>query len=140
MTGDPHEGGIFWSQQKADERLAVKRSEMEQANREAAVERGKTAGLIERRSALRSHLERQQRELQGMRNEIATLQQQNAHEHEPGATEALEADVARVEQKREALAADQSLPVAEMERQLVNLRAEVARLKKRKQLLMESRQ
>ena len=113
---------------------------MEQANREAAVERGKTAGLIERRSALRSHLERQQRELQGMRNEIATLQQQNAHEHEPGATEALEADVARVEQKREALAADQSLPVAEMERQLVNLRAEVARLKKRKQLLMESRQ
>ena len=138
MTGDPHEGGIFWSQRKADERLAVKRSEMQQANREAAVERGKTAGLVDRRSALRSDLERQQGELQGMRNEIAALQQQNAHE--PGATEALEADVARVEQKREALAADQSLPVAEMERQLVNLRAEVARLKKRKQLLMESRQ
>jgi chromosome segregation ATPase len=136
-TGDPREGGIFWSQNKANQRLETKRAEMHHVQQETITEEAEGASLRARRSAVRSSLERQQGELRQLEGEIAALQRQNIDE--PQATEALEADVARLEQQRAALSADRSLSVSEMEHQLEELRAEVARLKERKRRLLESR-
>jgi chromosome segregation ATPase len=137
MTGDPREGGIFWSENKANQRLAAKRAEMRQAQQETKSELAESSTLRARRSAVQSSLERQQGELRQMQGEIAALRQENTDE--PEATKALEADVTHLEQRRAALSEDQSLSVAEMEHQLVELRDDVVRLKERKRLLMQSK-
>jgi chromosome segregation ATPase len=115
-TGDPRAGGIFWSETKARQRIAVKQSEKRQAEREAASAEARVARL---------------------QDEIRSLHQRIANA--PRARNALQSDLARVEQRSTELSRNNSLDVSEKERQLAELRAEVNRLEERNQLLLESR-
>lgn len=134
-TGDPNSGGIFWSETKARQRLAEDRAQLGQARTEAASEQARTAALKNRRAAAQSTLARQRRELADLKADIAALKQQIAQG--PAATQALKVDVDQVERKQMELSADDALTVAEKERELTALRADVDRLRTRNKLLRE---
>lgn len=143
-TGDPRAGGIFWSEAKAQDRISARQSESLAAKDEAASERARTSQLEARRSAIQSTVKRQRAELARIEEDIAALRRQLSGA--PGATKRLEADLKRLEanlkrvkRQRTELATNDSLSVSEKGRELVNLRAEVNRLKERNRLLRETR-
>lgn len=136
-TGNPREGGIFWSETKAQQRLAVRRSELHEAQGEEATARARTSQLEARRETMQATVARQRRALAQLGSEISAMQR--SLRGEPGATESLEAELQRLQQQRAALATHDSLSAPEKERELQDLRAEVDRLKERSKLLKETR-
>lgn len=136
-TGDPREGGIFWNEAQARERLAVKHTAVQQTQTEAAEAQATTSRLRARREAISETVARQRRELTQLGTDIAKFRAELANRSETGGQ--IDTDLQNVERQRVSLVRDDSQDVARMEAELERLRAEVNQLKARNRRLRETR-
>jgi chromosome segregation ATPase len=136
-TGDPRSGGIFWSETKAQDRLAGRTQELASTQRTAQRETAKTSGLRQQEDARKAEIDRYQRGLVAVGEEISVLQSELATA--PGDTRRLQNELQAVERQRKELQADSNLSAAEMEQRLRSLRQDVVRLRERSRLLRETR-
>jgi chromosome segregation ATPase len=136
-TGDPRSGGLFWSETKAQARLAGRTQELESTRRTAQRESVKTTSLRQQEEASKAEVERYQRGLVVVGEEISVLKSEL--EAAPGDTGSLHNELQAAERQRRELQADATLSAAEMEQRLRSLRQDVVRLRERSRLLRETR-
>jgi chromosome segregation ATPase len=135
-TGDPRQGGIFWSEAKARERLADERAQVQTAQNEATEQRAITSRSRARREALSATVARQRRELTQLGADISSLEAELAGRSEGG--EETSAELRALERQRVSLLGSDSQDVAAKEAELVRLRQDVNRLKERYRLLEQT--
>jgi chromosome segregation ATPase len=135
-TGDPRQGGIFWSEPKARERLAVQRLHVQQAQREAAEQQATTARLRASREATNATVVRQRRELKQLGADISSLQGELAGNSKAG--EEINSELLALERQRASLVKNNPHDVSKTEAELERLRAEVDHLKERNRVLRET--
>lgn len=136
-TGDPRSGGVFWSETKAQQRLAGRTGELESERRVASRESAKTSGYRQRKEATQAEIDSYQRGLAAVGDEISALQSELRGE--PGDTKNLLSELQTAEEQRKELQANATLSGAEMEQRLRSLRQDVSRLRERSRLLRETR-
>ena len=134
ITGNPREGGIFWSENKASDRLYQRRVALNETHADLEARRREGNQLKRQRDDLASTVTQQKHELETLRQEIAVLRQSG-----PGDVATSEADLRRLEEERRNLASSSDLGSGETERELSHLRKEVEKLKEIKRLRMQTR-
>ena len=140
-TGDPNQGGIFWSESKANDRLSARRAALAQVRRDAAHDQAANDALHQQRGDLRQQTASQRAALARIDTDLARLR---AEVRANSAAEtALGSQLREVENRRAALReSDRSTEPADTTRQeqeLATLRAQVAQLKERDELLRQTR-
>ena len=136
-TGDPRSGGLFWSEKKAQDRLAGRTQELQSTQRTAQRESVKTSSLQQQEEARRAEIDRYQRGLVAVGEEISALKSELASA--PGDTRSLQNELQAAERQRKEMQADSTLSAAEMEQRLRSLRQDVVHLRERSRLLRETR-
>ena len=131
-TGDPREGGIFWSETKARDRQQVLRRESRFSWAQAEREQDKTAQLKERRASLRSSIAAQHKRISAMQGELSTLRQNAANSE-------VASNAAELERQRTNLETSKAENTEQLEAQVRDLQTEIDRLKERNKLLKETR-
>jgi hypothetical protein len=123
-TGDPREGGIFWSETKARERQETlaqeSHSSWEKAHREQAI----TGQLQGQRASLRKRLGMMQNELSALRQSAANAE--------------VASEAAQLERKRTDLQNSPSESTEQLEAQTHDLQTDIDRLKERNNLLLQT--
>ena len=131
-TGNPREGGIFWSETKARERQQVLRQQSRLSWEEAEREQDKTAQLKDRRASLRSSIAAQQKRISAMQSELSILRQNAANSE-------VASNAAELERQRTNLETSKAENTEQLEAQVRDLQIEIDRLKERNRLLKETR-
>ena len=130
-TGDPREGGIFWSENKAEQRQEALRQQSHLTWEQAEHEQAKNAQLRERRASLRTGIAEQRRRIGAMRAELSSLQQ--------AANTEVASTAAELEARRTKLETAPADNIEQLKAQVSDLQSEVDRLKERNKLLKETR-
>ncbi len=124
MTGDPRQGGIFWSEEKARGRQA-------QYHNQLAYERNETALVRNRETELRGQVNSVQQQNAALRNQISDLRSNlNGMKTQNIALKEQISDVQRslagMENRSAALETDSSMPEATKQSELNKLKVEIA--------------
>jgi hypothetical protein len=131
-TGDPREGGIFWSETKARERQQGLRQEQRLTWEDAEREQNKESHLRNQRASLQSSVAEQRNKLAEMQSEISTLRRSAANSN-------VASDAAELERKRTDLENSTAENTEQLEAQVRDLQADIDRLNERNKLLRETR-
>lgn len=131
-TGNPREGGIFWSETKARERQQVLRQQSRLSWEQAEREQDRTVQLKDRRASLRSSIAAQRKKISAMQSELSSLRQNAANPD-------VASNAAELERKRTNLETSQAENTEQLEAQVRDLQTEIDRLKERNKLLKETR-
>ena len=78
-TGDPTQGGIFWSKEKAEVRKQDLQNELHQSRENAAGEKNKTTQLQSQKDAKLAELEEQKRKLEKLEKQLQGIEKQIDH-------------------------------------------------------------
>jgi hypothetical protein len=124
-TGDPREGGIFWSETKARDRQQALVQESHASWNQANRERAENARL---RSSIA-----------GQRNKLAAMQSELSNLRRSAANSEVASDVTELERKRTELEKSTTENTEQLEGQVRDLQTEIDRLKERNNLLQETR-
>lgn len=125
-TGDPRQGGIFWSEDLAKQRKEALVDENRASWRKAGVEQAKTAELRRRRDWLRG-------KIAAMQSDLSNVIQNPASSEVASSAQELEETLNNLP------APGQAENIEQLEREVLTLESDIDRLKKRNRLLMETR-
>jgi len=131
-TGDPREGGIFWSESKAQDRQQALRREDQSTWAQAEQEQAEGAQLRRQRASVRASIAEEHRRIASMESELSDLSHGAANQE-------MANDAAELERKRSQLESAGGDNPDQLEAKVRDLENEIARLKERNKLLKETR-